>query len=46
MREFPPKNLLPYSDYNVQIANFHEPISAMRMEFGIVSAHIMEFSKN
>ena len=40
----PKKSPLPYSDYNVQIANFHEPISAMRMEFGIVSAPRMEFS--
>ena len=39
----PKKSPLPYSDYNVQIANFHEPISAMRMEFGIVSAPRMEF---
>lgn len=28
-----------------QIINFHKPISAMRMGFGIVSAHRIEFSK-
>ena len=40
------KSHLPYSNYNVQIINFHKPISAMRMGFGIVSAHRIEFSKN
>lgn len=40
------KSPLPYSDYNMKITNFHEPISAMRMEFGIVSPYRMKFSKN